>query len=90
MKALPFQSWLPVRPILRLQLILRGIKRSQGDNSKTRRPITLHILNLFYHLLNVKYTRNKDSLMVWAAITDTCLFRFSSYWGTNLRFSLQS
>ena len=69
MKALPFQSWLPVRPILRLQLILRGIKRSQGDNSKTRRPITLHILNLFYHLLNVKYTRNKDSLMVWAAIT---------------------
>ena len=69
MKALPFQSWLPVRTILRLQLILRGIKRSQGDNSKTRGPITLHILNLFYHLLNVKYTRNKDSLMVWAAIT---------------------
>ena len=54
---------------LRLQLILRGIKRSQGDNSKTRRPITLHILNLFYHLLNVKYTSNKDSLMVWAAMT---------------------
>ena len=52
-----------------LQLILRGVKRSQGDNSKTRRPITLPILNLFYHLLNVRYTSNKDSLMVWAAMT---------------------
>ena len=52
-----------------LQLILRGIKRSQGDNSKTWRPITLQILNLFYHLLNVKYTNNKDSLMVWVAMT---------------------
>ena len=29
----------------------------------------MHILNLFYHLLNVKYTSNKDSLMVWAAMT---------------------
>ena len=27
------------------------------------------LLNLFYHLLNVKYTTNKDSLMVWAAMT---------------------
>ena len=54
---------------LRLQLILHGIKRSQGDNSKNRRPTTLYILNLFYHLLNVKYTSNKDSLMVWAAMT---------------------
>ena len=52
-----------------LQLILRGIKRSQGVNSKARRPITLPILNLFYHLLNVKYTTNKDSLMVCAAMT---------------------
>ena len=32
------------------------------------KPITLHILNLFYHLLNVKYFGNKDSLMVWAAM----------------------
>ena len=54
---------------LRLQLILRGIKRSQGAHSKVRRPITLQLLNLFYHLLNVKYTDNKDSLMVWAAMT---------------------
>ena len=54
---------------LRLRLILRRIKRSHGVNSKTRRPITLHILNLFYHLLNVKFTTNKDTLMVWAAMT---------------------
>lgn len=54
---------------LRLQLIGGGIKRSQGVNSKTRRQITLHILNLFYHLVNIKYTTNKDSLMVSAAVT---------------------
>ena len=60
---------------LRLQLILRGIKRSQGVNSKVPRPITLPILNLFYHLLTVKYTTNKDSLMVWAAMT-LALFGF--------------
>ena len=60
---------LDLSAFLRLQLILRGIKRSQGVNSKIRRPITLHILNLFYHLLNVKFTTNKDSIMVWAAMT---------------------
>ena len=54
---------------IRLQLVLRGIKRSPGVNSKVRRPITLPILNLFYPLLNVKYITNKDSLMVWAAMT---------------------
>jgi len=54
---------------LRLQLILHGIKQSQGVNSKTWRPITLHVLNLFNHLLNVKYTTNKDSFKVWAAMT---------------------
>ena len=58
---------LPV--FLHLQLILHGIKHFQGVNSKAQRPITLHILNLFYHLLNVKYTTNKDSLMVWSAMT---------------------
>ena len=47
---------------LRLKLILLGIKRSQVVNSKARRPITLP----FYYLINVKYTTNKDSLMMWA------------------------
>ena len=54
---------------LRLELILRGIKRSQEVHSKFRSPITLQMLNFFYHHLNVNYTNNKDSLMVWAAMT---------------------
>ena len=54
---------------LRLWLILRGFKRSQGHQSKVRRPITLRLLNLFYHLLNVQRTDNRDSLMLWEAMT---------------------
>ena len=54
---------------LRLRLILRGIKRSHGQESKVRRPITLQLLNLVYHLLIVQHTNKKDSIMLWAAIT---------------------
>ena len=54
---------------LRLRLIIRGIKRSQGHQPKVRRPITLQLLNLFHHLLNVQRTDNRDSLMLWAAMT---------------------
>ena len=39
---------LPSATFLRLQLILRGIKRSQGVNSKIRRPISLQLLSLFF------------------------------------------
>ena len=74
---------------LRSQLILCGIKRSQGVNSKTRRPITLDILNLFYHLLKCKIYHQQRFLNDLGSY-DTCLFRFSSYWGTYRRFSLQS
>ena len=49
---------------LRLRLILRGIKRSHGQQSKVRRPITLQLLNLFYHLLNVQHTN--DSVWIVA------------------------
>ena len=73
---------------LRLQLILRGIKRSQGDNSKTRRPITLHISNILPPLKCQIYQQQR--FLNGLGSYDTCLFRFSSYWGTNLRFSLQS
>ena len=52
---------------LRLRLILRGFKRSQGHQSKVRRPITLQLLNLFYH--QRRRTDNRDSLMLWAAMT---------------------
>ena len=54
---------------LRLRLILRGIKHSQGHQSKERRPITSQLLNVFYHLLNVQRTDNRDSLMFWAPTT---------------------
>lgn len=54
---------------LHLRLILRGITCSQGHQSKVRRPITLQLLNLFYHLLNVQCTDKRDSLMLWAAMT---------------------
>lgn len=60
---------LPLPNFLRLQLVLRGIKRSQGTCPRVRRPITLQLLNLFYHLLNVQRTDSKDSLMHWAAMT---------------------
>ena len=54
---------------LRLRLSLRGIKHSQGHQSNVRRPITLQLLNLFYHFLNLQCTDNRDSLMLWAAMT---------------------
>ena len=60
---------LPLSNFLRLRLILRGIKRSQGQQSKVRRPITLQPLNWFYYLLNVRHSDNRDSLMLWAAMT---------------------
>ena len=60
---------LNVTVFLHFQFILCGIKRFQGTDSKARRPITLHILNLFYRHLNAKYTPDKESLTVWAAMT---------------------
>ena len=51
---------LPLSNFRHLQLILGGIKRLKGARSRDRRPVTLHLLNLFYHLLNVQHTDNKD------------------------------
>ena len=50
---------------LRLQLILRGIKRSHGVNSKIREPIPLQLLSLFYHLLTLQHTDNTNCIMLW-------------------------
>ena len=52
-----------------LQLVLRGIKRSQGDQIRIRLPITIHHLQLFHMLLSIPATQNYDSLMLWAAMT---------------------
>ncbi|CAB4014711.1 uncharacterized protein LOC110254160 [Paramuricea clavata] len=53
----------------RLQLVLRGIKRSQGDEQRVRLPITIHHLKLFHMMLAIPVTTHFDSIMVWAAIT---------------------
>ena len=57
------------KKILRLQLVLRGIKRSQGDNVRVRLPITIHHLQLFRMMLALPVTTNSDSIMFWASIT---------------------
>ncbi len=56
---------LHMHKMLRLQLVLRGIKCSQGDQM----PITIHHLKLFKLLLAISSTDNFDSLMIWAAMT---------------------
>ena len=60
---------LDLTKFVRLQLVCRGVKRSQGDHPRVRLPITIHHLHLFYALLAVPYTKHFDSLMVWAAMT---------------------
>jgi len=59
---------LDLKEFLRLQLICRGIKRSQGDSTRIRLPITINHLKLFFQLLAIPTTTNYDSIMVWAAI----------------------
>jgi hypothetical protein len=60
---------LNLHKMLRLQLVLRGIKRSHGDQVRVRLPITIHHLKLFRLLLAIPSTQNFDSLMIWAAMT---------------------
>lgn len=56
---------LTLASFLRLQLIPRGIKRSQGVNSKMSKPISLRLLSLFYHLLTLQHADNTNSIMLW-------------------------
>ena len=60
---------LNLRKFLRLHLVSRGIKRSQGSSTRTRLPITVSHLKFFFSLLAIRYTSNYDSLMIWAAVT---------------------
>ncbi len=59
-----------------LQLVLRDIKRSQGDQIRIRLPITIHHLQLFHMLLSITSTQNYDSLMLWAAAMTLAFFGF--------------
>ena len=69
---------LDLKKFLRLRLICRGIKRSQGDSTRIRLPITINHLKLFFHLLAIPSTNNYDSIMIWAAMT--LAFLVSSAW----------
>ena len=53
----------------RLQLVLRGIKRSQGGEIQIRLPITIHQMKLFHLLPSIPSTENYSSIMIWAAMT---------------------
>ncbi len=55
--------------MLRLKLVLRGIKRSQGESIRVRLPITVHHLKLFHMMLAIPTATNFDSIMFWAAMT---------------------
>ena len=67
--------------MLRLQLVLRGIKRCHGDQTRVRLPITIHHLKLFSMLLAIPTTQNFNSLLIWAAMTLDSI-TFSSAVGT--------
>lgn len=61
---------LDLNKCLRLQLVCRGIKWSQGTNlTRIHLTITIKHLRLFYSLLAISYTPNYDSVMLWAAMT---------------------
>ena len=60
---------LNLHKILRLQLVLRGIKRCRGDQTRIRLPVTIHHWKLFKMILAIPSTENFDSLLFWAAMT---------------------
>ena len=57
---------LDLQSFLRLQYVLKGIKRTQGQSKRVRLPITLTHLKLFQLLLSSPSTHNE---MLWAALT---------------------
>lgn len=54
----------PLSNCLRLERVLRGIKRTQGGSTRQRLPVTFEILERFYPLLDLN--RYEDTLF-WAA-----------------------
>ena len=56
---------LDLKSFLRLQFVLKRIKRSQGSSKFTRLPITLTHLTLFQLLLS---NPSFDNIMLWAAL----------------------
>ena len=58
---------LNLKKCLRLKLVCRVIKRSLGCSTRTRVPITINHLKLFFCFLVVPQTSRLDSKMIWAA-----------------------
>ena len=56
---------LDLQSFLRLQYVLKGIKRTQGQSKRVRLPITLTHLKLFQLLFSSPSTHNE---MLWAAL----------------------
>ena len=50
-------------------MVCHGIKRSNGNSSRIRLPITITHLKLFSQLLVIPNTTSYDSIMLWAAMT---------------------
>lgn len=59
---------LKLENFLQLQFILRGIKRSQNPEQRTRLPILKCHLQVFQECLLKSLPRKEDNLMLWAAI----------------------
>ena len=55
---------LELSKFIRLQLVCRDIKRSQGDSSRIRLPITITHLKLFFQVLAIPNTTRYDSIML--------------------------
>lgn len=47
----------------KLAFALRGIRRSQSDQSRERLPITIHYMRLFHMMLAIPSTNNFESLV---------------------------
>ncbi len=59
---------LNLEKFVKLQYILRGIKRSQSMSHRTRLPISEQHLKQFYGMLQPTTSSDRNSKMVWAAI----------------------
>ncbi len=55
--------------MFQLHCILKGIKRTSSSQQRIRRPITIHILSQFSTLLRPAFSKDLDTVMLWAAFT---------------------
>ena len=70
-----------------LQLVCRGIRRIQGDNQRTRLPVTVNVMRSLKEQLRQSIFTTHEQRMLWCAFTIAFygFLRVSEY--TNLRWS---